>query len=519
MEANFTFRPAGRYSRNIQRSVTADDTSLVALPACILGLLERYHITRTDLGLDSVVLLCAQYNYANASPKDKMPALSREILYPAIEQVIHGHAALTAYVAVGPSSEPTFARVRSIDLSRIVRFLPTGIASPRDLETLMEQEFSNTVNSEGHLPLWRITVTTDNYVIFAWHHAIGDGLSGLAFHQALLQALNKPNVDFEKQSPDQDRSECIITITSSPPLVPALENLTDIRVSRSTLFRLLTLSLLPYVPFRSDTHVWTGNTVPTEPSLVNIVRTISIPSEQASLLRKVCRWNGTTITGFLHELTVNIIFKILQTDSTRAARKCAPSIPTTVPISLRRFTQTPHSAMSDQSSSYQHVVTYSPSDGDRSNSPLPDGFSWSRAAKLSRTLRETAPKSRELIGSLTYLFGRYESFFNSKLGKKRECGLALSNLGALKTDRADDGDAAQWNISKIFFAQNDGVQGAAIKVNVVGDYLGGINFTLTTGKDVLPHGFMDEFVREMKSYLLRASYPQLAKAQSQDEQL
>jgi hypothetical protein len=163
--------------------------------------------------------------------------------------------------------------------------------------------------------------------------------------------------------------------------------------------------------------------------------------------------------------------------------------------------------MVDQTSAYQHTATYPPSElaialQDR------DSFLWSRAANLSRKLGDpsTASDSREIIGSLKYLFGRYEAFLTSKLGKNREVGIEVSNLGAFRSDEPSQAQKSaiepMWSIGKMVFAQNDGVQGAAIKVNVAGDPLGGINVAVTSGQGALPDELLDKFSGELYESLL-----------------
>ncbi len=76
-------------------------------------------------------------------------------------------------------------------------------------------------------------------------------------------------------------------------------------------------------------------------------------------------------------------------------------------------------------------------------------FPWDFAASYTKKLHNSIPRTRETIGSLKYLFGNYDGFFLSKLGKKRQMGIELSNLGAFTVNVGDNGDSGaktSWTI-------------------------------------------------------------------------
>ena len=474
------------------------------LTYCLSGLLERYHITRHTLGFDSVVIVSAQY--LSTDRKQDAPSLTKEILFPALEKVIHDNTPLAIRVSGVKSSDPIFVRLKSVNLSQVVRFLDAPASD--DIDRVFEEEFINAFDDSdesAQTPLWRLTVTQDNHVIFAWHHAIGDGLSGIAVHQALLNSLNEPLTSaVNKRSTGESY---VADIDPQATLIPALDSLTDLSVSLWTLLFKLIPSVLPPLPIRSTEHIWTGNPTPKMPSLVNYVKTIVLTPQRTKSLHELCKRNGTTLTAFLHELAIQVLIRLVQPESSTSQKpKRVTTIPYSIPLTLRRITNMSFTVLCDQTSAYAQRATYSIPDLTSMlvNPPSPDNFPWERATNLSKILRTAAPNSREVIGSLKYLSGKYEAFFLSKLGKKREQGIEVSNLGAFKLEPQSSGShQARWTIGKTYFAQNDGVQGAAIKVNITGDPLGGMSFSITSGKDAVPDGLLDKFKQDLELCLSR----------------
>ena len=147
-----------------------------------VGLLERYHITRQYLKLDSCVVVAGKF-VSTAQKK-----LGPETLYPAVAHALGVHTGLSVCIVDEAGPDPKYGRMAEVDLTKVIRFLDRD---ENNLSEIIEEEFMNVIDASKGLPLWRITVTSDNVVIFAWHHTIGDGQSGLAVLRTLLYGLNK----------------------------------------------------------------------------------------------------------------------------------------------------------------------------------------------------------------------------------------------------------------------------------------------------------------------------------------
>ncbi|KAJ7209410.1 hypothetical protein C8J57DRAFT_1608809 [Mycena rebaudengoi] len=177
-----------------------------------VGLFERYRTTLHLLGLEACIVASAQFTTAIGA------ALTPGILFPALRAVIEKHAALGVRLEGDlSSSKARFVKLQSIDLSQIVDF-----KGGSDLRTALETQLARQFDTDTNLPLWRVEVLKDSTVIFAVHHAIGDGLSSFVFHTALLTALQ--NVQTEDASP-------YVQVPATSVMLPPMEDFTTLRPS------------------------------------------------------------------------------------------------------------------------------------------------------------------------------------------------------------------------------------------------------------------------------------------------
>ena len=392
------------------------------------------------------------------------------------------HAGLSVCIVDETGPDPKYGRMAEVDITKVIRFLDRD---ENDLSEIMEEEFMNVIDASKGLPLWRITVTSDNVVIFAWHHTIGDGQSGLAVLRTLLSGLNKISGTPTLES---DTSYESVKSSSSLELTPTIESLTDLSVSFSTLFFAIAGLLIPQGWIKRK--IWTGNDVEnsTCDKVKTEVRIVSISPSTSSRLLALSKQHGATLTSTLHVLAVSVLSKlIVENDPKRQFSRISSSVPT----SLRPLAQLPPSVMCEAVSSYSKTE------------PLfLNGFSWEKASAYNRELHKSIPKTRELIGSLKYLYGRYEDFFKGKLGKKRERSFEISNVGVFKLNvegETASPDGAEWGIEKAYFAQDDGVTGAALKINVAGSPDGGVNACVTFGASAVDQSLAESFVKELKA--------------------
>ncbi|KLO16917.1 hypothetical protein SCHPADRAFT_937467 [Schizopora paradoxa] len=457
------------------------------------GLLERYYIARSYLGFDSCVVVGAKYVGSAGE------SLSKRILYPALSKVVQKHAALSASIKGAKSKEVSIGRLPSLNFSKVVEFLDISLDDDEARDRFLEIQFERPILPIEGQPLWRLTVTTDNFVVFFWSHVVGDGLSGQAFHKALLEALNNagPPIPQSLDSPEE-----VIAIPDNIQLLPPLENLTDVSVSIMTFLRALIGIIIP----RSwtESKVWSGNNVVAEPRLstkVN-VRSFNLTPETSKLLLSLSKKNGATLTSFLHTACVGVLSTLIemgpnfrQTQQPRSTKYT--SVGSAVPVSLRSIANVDTVAFGNFVSAVYSSERLQPINADDISTPT---FPWKTASSYAEKLRNGVPRTRETVGTIKYLFGNYEGFFLGKLGKKRQLGLEISNLGAFTIKKQTEGEsgAQNWTIGRVFFSQDDRVVGNALKVSVAGGLDGSLGITISWGEGSVDGDFAVAFTRDLR---------------------
>lgn len=433
---------------------------------CVSGLLECYHITRQSLGLDSCVIVAAKLIGPVGEETTQIPP---EKVYSALAYAIQQHVALSAEV---DETTSVFKRLSVINMEKSVHFL-TKEEQGNSITTLFEREFTNPIgpNSNDGL-LWRLTITLDNTVIFSWHHCIGDGQSGLAFLRTFLEGLNKGGHEY-------------ITVVQTPDkqLAPAIDDLTDLSPSFLTILGAVLGLFLP----KATKDIWTGNVVSTKKVFRTRVRMVTISDTDFIKLRTLAKEHKTTFTAILHTLCVCSLSKVVLSNPSNTVFR---RFTTSVPISLRPLANISPTTMGDFGSSLT------------STHKLKTDFSWEDATLFKQQLHKSIPKSRQLVGLLKLIRGQYVKYLGSKQGKKREASFAISNLGLYISDSKSNFMPStkdkEWTFGDMYFSQDDGTLGAALKANVVGSPNGNVNITISWGEAALSDDDAKAFVAELE---------------------
>ncbi|RPD61766.1 hypothetical protein L226DRAFT_534049 [Lentinus tigrinus ALCF2SS1-7] len=439
------------------------------------GWLEHFFITGSRLDLIGYVVVCARYTHPSATP------LSKPVLFAALEDAIRKNAALAARLPP-TSPEGVWLALPSVDLKRVVTFVDKDSA---DLSTLLEEIFAKPMEYPEGMPLWRLFVLRDGMVVYAYDHALGDGQSGHAFHHNLLASLRSIH------DIPSGHTGIVTSLPQDAALTPALEDDMDTTVPLRMLVREFFKSRFPFVD-RKKGKTWSGYPAQQPPTLVTRVRLLEYAPEQASNLIKLAREHKATLTSTIHTLALVILSRLIYA---QPVNKKYRYISTIIPMSLRRFTGAPPSAICNHVSIYAvYHPLFRPAPGPTITK---DAFPWGRAAALTATLKRKLPRSPPTAGLVRYLHGKYEEFILGRLGKKRTAGLELSNLGAFPEPKADGAapGPGQWRIEQMFFVQADATLGAAVKVNPAGTAAAGLGISVTWGEGAVDDAFAEEFVK------------------------
>ena len=411
--------------------------------------------------------------------------LTKDLLYPALEDVIRSTAVLSAQLP-RPPAPPVWVRMPSVDLNKVVTFLDEPSSA---LQTTIEDIYARPRVHGPDLPLWCLVVFNDGVVAFVYDHTAGDGKSGPAFHSLLLAALPRvPN-------PPPAHSGIVEAPSggAAPSLVPSMEEAIDTSVPFLMALRELARFFLPGLFDRRRNTAWTGHPTQNPRVLETRVRFSHVAPRDAGALVKLARAHGTTLTGIMHTLAIMVLSRlILASDADAAAKYTA--LPTGIPISLRRYTGVPPTGFCNHVSTHAafHPFIFPSSSNPGTEEVSAETFPWATAAELTEALKRKAPNSAPAVGMLKFLFGNYDATLLGRLGKKRAAALELSNLGPFP--KAAEGQKADgWQIRELLFSQADATLGAAIKINTVGSPDGGVGIGITWGKGAVDDELAEAF--------------------------
>ncbi|KAJ7739559.1 alcohol acetyltransferase [Mycena metata] len=421
-----------------------------------LGGLEKYLATQHFLSLETCVITSARYTNADNT------VLTEAVLFPALKALIETHAPLGIRLEGRPDSvDVAFAQLATVDLSRVVEFSDSG-----DLQEALEKQLGRPFeDTRTDLPLWRVEILPNNTVLLAVHHVIADGLSTVDFHRSLVQALQKTSLD-----------PCSSSVrVPDLPLLPAVEDLTSVRVSMTTALSAIWEALVPN-RWKRASSAWTGHPIPPRVLLQTRIRLMAFEPSVATKFSDTCRAHGATVTSALYVLAVCTLSRLLINDTHSPAYKTASM---GVPISFRGVTSIPSNVLGNLGSAC-HTFP-----------PLNTEFSWTQAVAFAAELKGVQKdRSREALGLLGWVANDLPRVIMGELGGKRRYGIIISNLGRIQGLPTE----GKWKINEMFFTHSDTFTGPALGLNVIGDPTGSLNIFFRWGEQSLDIVFVEAFI-------------------------
>jgi Alcohol acetyltransferase len=435
------------------------------------GTFERFRVVLHDLGFHNNVAVVARF-----SGPESTREVRQELIFHALRKAIQDHPALSATVSGKDTPKPFFERLENIDLREIIRFedLPFDeVEESKRIDEILSREHSTGFTEDG-LPLWRIVVLqkpetqakSTIYLVFIWHHVIGDGRSGLAVLATVLRQLNsnpqENGIQMSSSGPDARQSRQVnesdpwIVMAPPKPLFPALEEILSLPMSIGTIF---SHRLGPWFPSWFNKAAvpgkWSGGPYQCEKPIKTSIKHFKVPPGAVNALLDRCRTESTSITPFLQALAGSVIMETFQDAKWL---RCA------VALSMRRFF--PNDFHIDDTVmglwvnafhlEYTRDQLRAPDDGSRF---------WNLARKNSEQIRYEISKGETDIGigMLKYIED-FRSTLMAKQGKKREDSYAVTNLG-LFDPHLDDVSSSNspWQLSDMVFSQSCHVNGSAVQ--------------------------------------------------------
>lgn len=348
------------------------------------------------------------------------------------------------------------------------------------------------------LPFWRLFImTTNNFqqrfmAVFVYHHAIGDGTSGKAFHATLLNELNNA---LNLESGD-------VEITLKPlnmRLLPSLESLHPLPLS---MFYLLKTLFRAKIRTRRDPRLWTGAKM--NLPLKHRVHHFSLSNPKTAAIKHLCRNHDTSITAMLQTLLARAIFAHIPHNYTKL--RCTGA------VSSRRWL--PNDVVTDESIGVW-VQDFTDKYHRKAVSE-PASFPWDEAQRsktnIDAVLRRRGKNTK--VGLLRFVKDFHRDLLTQNLGKERELSFEVSNIGVFRDtlpllpvkrdgteaegDRTTPSDPIQIGISRMIFSQSANIVGAAINLSVVTGQDECLVLTLSWQEGVVEEGTMVLIIDQLK---------------------
>lgn len=419
------------------------------------GKFEKYSSVRHKLGLYNNVSLTAKYaKKSNQSPL-------RSLILPAIAKVVHRHQILSAIPQDEDLESAYFVQLPSIDLERAVTFVErkwTDNNTDRDIELdelLQQQHNINFKGDDGELPYWRLIIlspprdVSSFFACFVFHHAIGDGQSGLAFHRSFHEALLA--VDMDPMRPDEPQTVAKPPVT---PLIPSLEQMHPLPLSFWFILSALWKSIFP----GKNEKLWTGRAIDFA-FQTRRIHNIVIPADRTSALITASRAHRVSLTATVTSLLALAVFSTLDVEKW-------DSLKANVPISLRRCLPV-DKVDNDTMGTY---VTTATADFQRAHvlplvkERLRSDFVWKAAQDTKGTIDAAVSRGgkNDVVGLLRWA-GPLKKFFEGKQGKQPDASFEFSNVGVFRY--AKEPSKGEWKIEDVIFGQDGNVVGPVFQLS------------------------------------------------------
>jgi energy-coupling factor transporter ATP-binding protein EcfA2 len=481
---------------------------------------ESYSTSRHHLGVYFCVCNTCRYTLSSNILPGNTASL-KSTIYAALASVVLKEPFLRIGIIDEATKAPSFVYVPTIDLDAQVKW--ETIAADRaeqfdeGLTRILAKRHDTRWADLDVRPPWQVVVVPRPSfegekptveVVFAYHHSIGDGLSGKIFHTQLLEALNNPN------NPVPGLSGNILELPELPTLPEPVENLVPFKTTLG--FVLLTL----YDVFAPK---WMRGTLPPPPwcgadfnlkkPFKTNVRLLTITPSTVNRLLAACRAQDTTLTPLLNILVLISLARHVPPET-------ATSFTGTTPISLRPYVR--KDAKFDTKTQFSGLVTAEQHDFTQEivadlrqrlgkvaqgpDSDLVETQIWTLSTKLKIDLRKKAEKlpADDMMGMLKYA-GDWHPWWQKMDGKPRKKTWEVSNVGTMDggCEGSDPGQAKKWTATRDVFSQSAMKLGAAIGVNVAGIAGGVVSISLTWPEGVVDNELINGLMSDLAEWTRR----------------
>lgn len=323
------------------------------------------------------------------------------------------------------------------------------------------------------------------HIALVYHHVIGDGLSGIAFHQSLFRELQAMG---QKGQTPQHTPVSISTPTSIN-LTEPIEKLIPFPLSWTFMMKKLLEEYAPHWLIGSPTTFWAGLPAKRLDELPyrTRVRLVNIQPDNLDRLIQAGRQHGVSLTSLLTATIVSALANKLP---------AASSFVGLTPYTLRRVTGTPVDEMVDQSTGFETPYPVDILDNIRESSSAAERLEslWATAIYFHKQMHSELAKCPKdnLVGLLPYVIDSV-AFYRKKFGKAREATFELSNLGVFKPTPGLP--SKTWTLDSMTFTQGAQPLGTAFTVNCVSVQDKSITLAITWQDRIVNEDVIDAVAR------------------------
>ncbi|KAF9564689.1 hypothetical protein EC968_004437 [Mortierella alpina] len=467
-------------------------------PARAVDLLERYNITRSNLNIYHNVVVGNKLHsrhpthhippLPNAAEVEASPSSEwAQLLLHPLSQLIEHHPTLSVVVGNHLSAKPVFLHLPQVDVESLIRVIP--VKSAPELGRVLEREHNLPFDLSNHeSPLWRLVVVpieddpSSFYLLYTFHHVIGDGRSAMALTEQLIEQLNLQAQTTHLTTARASSPELTIPVRSPKPIPASIESRTNCYPSlRTLLFEATRAVLLPaFVKKSLETRYWAGEVdsslqVPNETELAYL----QLSPEETKRILCATKTRQTTVQSILAVAAIFATKSVFMSGNDleggsvikREIEKADEAIVFSTPVSLRQLLQDPIAP--EEQGNYTSEILHN-------NIRVSERSSFWDMARVYRAQvieATTTPAGlRELLehfGMLSLLStkdGGWEKFMASKVTKDqhgRKASVKLSNLGSgWAAGPKDQTLENEFWAQDAVFSQSSGVTAAALTMSV-----------------------------------------------------
>ncbi|PNP51108.1 hypothetical protein THARTR1_08336 [Trichoderma harzianum] len=459
-----------------------------------LGKLEQVSASCHHLGFFNNVGFSAHYQL----PRSSSLAASdlRRLVYAAAGDVIGKHPVLFAIPVNEDSPNAYFASLPSINLNRGIEFLTRSQpldtldeGEDKELDAILEHQHNTDFKDNyGIAPFWRLIILQDaegdvNFTAsFIYHHAIGDGISGLVFHNTFLDALETSSSHLASGL----QSKQIITPPKDVQILPALSELHPLPIDPN-----------PSPHAATNLNEWTGNSIryPCKSRWTSL----HISSRISESFFGKCKDNGLSVASVVSSIIATTLFHILPPD--------IEGLTCIIPVNLRPWLRLSGESTKTAMGSYIDAtrVQFIRPGQHSGDSSLADDI-WSGARQASKRIRlylDNDSPSGEPYTAVSELetVPDISAIFTSIVGKSRDAAFEVTNVGLFSSAATSERKVNPgWQVGKVLLSRSSLVSGAAITVSVATGGDGSMTVGFSWQEGIVEDGLVQTLRTKIKKY-------------------